>query len=57
MIGDRSSPKKWEELGKPNLIETAIKRKQEILHHFHPSHLSAEVDADLGRRFHILLNG
>ena len=57
VIGDRSSPKEWEELGKPNLIETAIKRKQEILDHFHPTHLSAEIDADLRRRFNILLDG
>ena len=57
LIGDRSSPKEWEELGKPNLIETAIKRKKEILDHFHPTHLSAEVDADLRRRFNILLDG
>ena len=57
VIGDRSSPKEWEELGKPNLIETAIKRKKEILYHFHPTHLSAEIDADLRRRFNILLDG
>ena len=57
VIGDRSSPKEWEELDKPNLIETAIKRKQEILDHFHPTHLSAEDDADLRRRFNIMLDG
>ena len=57
VIGDRSSPREWEELGKPNLIETAIKRKQEILDHFHPMHVSDEIDADLRRRFNLLLNG
>ena len=55
-IGDRSSPKEWEELNKPNLVETAIKRKQEILDNFHPTHLSAELDADLRSKFRILLN-
>ena len=54
-IGDRSSPKEWEELNKPNLVETAIKRKQEILDNFHPTHLSAELDADLRSKFRILL--
>ena len=54
-IGDRSSPKEWEELNKPNLVETAIKRKQEILDNFHPTHLSAELDADLRSEFRILL--
>ena len=55
-IGDRSSPKEWEELNKPNLVETAIKRKQEILDNFHPTHLSAELDADLRSKFRILLD-
>ena len=55
-IGDRSSPKEWEELNKPNLVETAIKRKQEILDNFHPTHLSAELDADLRGKFRILLD-
>jgi trimethylamine--corrinoid protein Co-methyltransferase len=54
-IGDRSSPKEWEEIGKPNLVEVAMKRKQEILDNFHPSHISAELDANLRRRFNILL--
>ena len=57
VIGDRSSLKEWEELGKPNLIQTAMERKGEILEHFHPMHLSDEVDSDLRRRFNILLNG
>ena len=56
MIGDRSSPKKWEELGKPTLVETAIKRKQEILDHFQPTHISAKVDLDLRHRFNIRLH-
>ncbi len=54
-IGDRSSPKEWEEIGKPNLVEVAMKRKQEILDNFHPNHLSAKLDADLRRRFNIFL--
>jgi trimethylamine--corrinoid protein Co-methyltransferase len=54
-ISDRSSPKEWEELNKPNLVETAIKRKQEILENFHPTHLSAALDADLRGKFKILL--
>ncbi|MBM1557192.1 trimethylamine methyltransferase family protein [Sulfitobacter mediterraneus] len=30
-LGDRSSPKEWDELGKPDLIEKATTRKEEIL--------------------------
>ena len=53
-IGDRSSPKEWEELNKPRLLEIAIKRKKEILDNFHPTQLSAELDADLRGKFRIL---
>lgn len=30
-LGDRSSPKEWDELGKPDLIEKATTRKEQIL--------------------------
>jgi trimethylamine--corrinoid protein Co-methyltransferase len=30
-LGDRSSPKEWDELGKPDLIEKAKARKEQIL--------------------------
>jgi trimethylamine---corrinoid protein Co-methyltransferase len=30
-LGDRSSPKEWDELGKPDLIEKATARKEQIL--------------------------
>ena len=30
-LSDRSSPKEWEELGKPNLVAEAVKRKTQIL--------------------------
>ena len=36
-IADRSSPKEWEELGKPNLLEAARQRKEDILANSHPS--------------------
>ena len=55
VIGDRSSPKEWEEIGKPNLVETAIKRKNEILNSFHPNHVSSEIDKELHRKFRLFL--
>ena len=55
VIGDRSSPKEWEEIGKPNLVETAIKRKNEILNSFHPNHISSEIDKELHRKFRLFL--
>jgi trimethylamine--corrinoid protein Co-methyltransferase len=55
VIGDRSSPKEWEELGKPNLVESAVKRKNEILEKFHPNHISPELDANLHKKFRLFL--
>jgi trimethylamine--corrinoid protein Co-methyltransferase len=54
-ISDRSSPKEWEELGKPNLLEAARKRKENILQNSYPDHISKELDAELRSRFKILL--
>ena len=53
-ISDRSSPKEWEELGKPNLLEAARKRKENILQNSYPDHISKELDAELRSRFKIL---
>lgn len=43
-IGDRSSPKEWNERGRPQLLDLAAKRKQEILASHYPRHVSDEVD-------------
>ena len=55
LIGDRSSPKEWEEIGKPNPVETAIKRKNEILNSFQPNHISSEIDIELHKKFRLFL--
>ena len=55
-LGDRSSPKEWEELGKPNLVAEAVKRKQQILSSFAPQHISPELDARLRTSYQILLD-
>jgi trimethylamine--corrinoid protein Co-methyltransferase len=54
-IGDRSSPKEWEELGKPNIVEVASKRKEEILASFDPTHISAALDAEIHKNFNVLM--
>ena len=54
-IGDRSSPKEWEELGKPNIVEVASKRKEEILANFDPTHISPALDAEIHRNFNVLM--
>ncbi|MFZ9134566.1 MAG: trimethylamine methyltransferase family protein [Candidatus Puniceispirillaceae bacterium] len=55
VIADRSSPKEWEELGKPNLLDTARKRKEKILESPHPLHIPDALDQDLRARFNVLL--
>ena len=55
-LSDRSSPKEWEELGKPNLVVEAVKRKQKILTDFNPQHISPELDAKLRSSYEILLD-
>ena len=55
LLGDRSSPKEWNEKGKPDIIEEAIKRKNEILSAPPPAHIPASIDAAIRERFEILL--
>jgi trimethylamine--corrinoid protein Co-methyltransferase len=55
-IADRSSPKEWVELGKPDIVSAAMKRKAEILRNARPTHISDALDAALRARFTILLD-
>ena len=54
-LGDRSSPKEWEELGKPDLIEKAKQRKTEILNQPSAAQFSADIERDLRAAFKIHL--
>jgi trimethylamine---corrinoid protein Co-methyltransferase len=56
-LGDRSSPKEWEERGKPDLIAEAIKRKQAILAEASTAAFDAATDARIRARFTIHLPG
>ena len=53
--GDRTSPKEWAELGKPDLISKAIARKQEILAAPSGAAFDPSLDAALRARFNIHL--
>ncbi|WP_377187604.1 trimethylamine methyltransferase family protein [Ruegeria meonggei] len=55
-FGDRASPKEWVELGKPDLIEKAIQRKQEILSTPSPARFDPMLDAKLRDSFNIHLS-
>ncbi len=54
-LGDRTSPKEWEERDKPDLLQNAIARKQEILNRPGPFRLDPALDAEIRARFPIHL--
>lgn len=56
-FGDRTSPKEWNELGKPDLIERATARKDEILAQRATARFDPMLDADIRQRFNIHLPG
>ena len=54
-LGDRTSPKEWVEVGKPNLVRKAIERKEEILSEPSAARLDPALDMALRERFNIHL--
>lgn len=54
-LGDRSSPKEWEERQKPDLLARATARKQEILASRAPARLAPAVDREIRARWPIRL--
>ncbi len=54
-IADRSSPKEWLELGKPDIVQRAIARKREILETRFPDHVPGQIDSAIREKFNILL--
>jgi trimethylamine--corrinoid protein Co-methyltransferase len=54
-LGDRTSPKEWVEIGRPDLVAKAVAKKREILETVFPGHIPPEVDAEIRRRFPIHL--
>jgi trimethylamine--corrinoid protein Co-methyltransferase len=43
-VGNRMSPKEWNEAGKPDLIEVAARRKHKVLSGYFPDYLPDDVD-------------
>jgi len=54
-LGDRTSPKEWEELGKPDLIARAIARKEAILADRSAARFDPVMDAAIREQFNIYL--
>jgi trimethylamine--corrinoid protein Co-methyltransferase len=54
-LGDRSSPKEWLEMERPDLLENAKKRKEEILATRSAARFDAKLDAEIRAKFPIHL--
>ncbi|MGB3247026.1 MAG: trimethylamine methyltransferase family protein [Sulfitobacter sp.] len=54
-LGDRTSPKEWAEKGKPDLIEKAKKRKEDILGRRAPARFAPDLDQQIRAVFNIHL--
>ncbi len=46
-LGDRTSPKEWDERGRPDIVERAVERKNQILAEHFPRHISPEIDEQI----------
>jgi len=46
-VGDRLSPKEWNEVGRPQIIDVAIAKVKNILDNNFPNHIPEEVDAKI----------
>jgi trimethylamine--corrinoid protein Co-methyltransferase len=55
-LGDRTSPKEWDEKGRPDIVERAIAMKDEILSGYFPRYIPPDIDSELRGRFNILLS-
>ena len=55
-VGDRLSPKEWNEMGRPDLLEMARTKVAEILSGARPSHLSLEMDRQIRDHFPVRLS-
>jgi trimethylamine--corrinoid protein Co-methyltransferase len=53
VVADRTSPKEWVEIGRPDLIRKAIERKNKILSECAPSTIDPAVDAAIRKAWQI----
>ena len=50
-VGDRFSPKEWNEKGKPDILQRAIAEKKRVLASRFPRHVPKTIDDKLRLRF------
>ncbi len=54
-LGNRMSPKEWNEAGKPDIVERATAKKREILSSHFPEHIARSIDDRLRSKHDIKL--
>ncbi len=54
-LADRSTPKEWEEQGKPALLDKAVAKTREILDNHFPAHICDQKDAEIREMLDIKL--
>ena len=54
-VGDRSSPKEWEEKGRPALLDRARRKVEDILRTHFPTHVPRDIDEQIRARFPVRL--
>ncbi len=54
-LGDRSSPKEWDENGRPDLVLRAIEERKRILAEVFPRHVPEDIDKAVRDAFNIML--
>src|SRR5688572_6527350 len=54
-LGNRMSPKEWNEAGRPDIVERATAKKREILSSYFPDYLPREIDRLIRERHDIKL--
>ncbi len=55
VIGNRLSPKEWAEVGKPNILDVAVRKKEDLLSAYFPKHIPEAVDDAIRARHNICL--
>lgn len=55
VLGDRSSPKEWEEKGRPTLLDRAGRKVEEILVSHFPTHVPRHIDEQIRARYPVRL--
>jgi trimethylamine---corrinoid protein Co-methyltransferase len=54
-VGDRTSPKEWEEKGRPSILEKAKRKLETILGSHYPGHVPKHIDDQIRATFPVRL--